>query len=61
MRTEEWVGGRAEVANWQRALAAEAFGAAAAEASVAVGEATRQFEAAHLGGTWKIGSPFLGS
>ena len=42
-----WLGARAERANWQRALAAEAFGAAAAETAGALSEATLQFEAVH--------------
>ncbi|CAE6926418.1 GABBR2 [Symbiodinium sp. CCMP2592] len=42
-----WLGARAEQANWQRALAAEAFGAAAAEIPGALSEATLQFEAVH--------------
>ena len=42
-----WLGARAERANWQRALAAEAFGAAAAETPGALSEAILQFEAVH--------------
>ena len=44
---KDWAGARAEVANWQRALAAEALGFAAGEAAGALSEATAEFEAAH--------------